>query len=103
MFLQHALLDSSAAFVISGAHQSLGFILADAGYDVRLPTRPHGRDMQHYQAEVKIWRRRRIIMAMASWCHRASHRLCGYSIASAGVDGQQPRQHLQPAPHHLGR
>ncbi len=59
MFLQHALLDSSTAFVISGAHQSLGFILADAGYDVRLPTRPHGRDKHHYQAEVKIWRRRR--------------------------------------------
>jgi len=34
VYLNHALLDSSWAFVCNGEEQSLGFILADAGYDV---------------------------------------------------------------------
>lgn len=34
VFLQHALLDSSWAFVCNAPHESLGYILADQGYDV---------------------------------------------------------------------
>lgn len=34
VFLQHALMDSSAGWVIQGPQRSLGFILVDAGYDV---------------------------------------------------------------------
>lgn len=37
VFMMHALLDSSAAYVINGPGKSLGFIAADAGYDVRAP------------------------------------------------------------------
>jgi len=34
VYLNHALLDSSWAFVCNGPSESLGFLLADAGYDV---------------------------------------------------------------------
>jgi pimeloyl-ACP methyl ester carboxylesterase len=36
ILLQHGLLDSSATFVVNSPSQSLGFILADRGYDVWL-------------------------------------------------------------------
>ena len=35
MFLMHAFVDSSAAYVFNGRGKSLAFIAADAGYDVR--------------------------------------------------------------------
>lgn len=36
VLLMHALMDSSAAFVVNLPSQSLGFVLADAGFDVWL-------------------------------------------------------------------
>eukprot|EP01119_Soliformovum_irregulare_P023743 TRINITY_DN8361_c0_g1_i1.p1 TRINITY_DN8361_c0_g1~~TRINITY_DN8361_c0_g1_i1.p1 ORF type:complete len:388 (-),score=73.08 TRINITY_DN8361_c0_g1_i1:45-1067(-) len=36
VYLQHGLLDSAAAWVINNPHESLGFILADEGFDVFL-------------------------------------------------------------------
>jgi len=35
VFLMHAFVDSSAAYVFNGRGKSLAFIAADAGYDVR--------------------------------------------------------------------
>lgn len=35
-YLQHGLLDSSATWVLMGPQQSLGYMLADLGYDVWL-------------------------------------------------------------------
>lgn len=59
MLLQHGLLDSCAAWLFNGPDHSLGFILADAGYDVWLGnsrgTTYGSRHVQLSTADMAFW------------------------------------------------
>jgi len=58
-FLQHGLLDSAAAWVVNSPQESLGFILADAGFDVFLGNARgntwSGNNTKYNQTDQKYW------------------------------------------------
>ncbi|ESN97503.1 hypothetical protein HELRODRAFT_85270, partial [Helobdella robusta] len=58
-FLQHGLFDASSTWVINQQHQSLGFVLADAGYDVwigNIRGNTYSRRNVHYNpADPRFW------------------------------------------------
>ncbi|XP_077529587.1 lipase member K-like [Haemaphysalis longicornis] len=58
VLLVHGLLSSAVEWVINESHQSLGYLLADAGYDVWLGNcrgTPYSRHVRYHDGEAQYW------------------------------------------------
>ncbi|XP_077532056.1 lipase 3-like isoform X2 [Haemaphysalis longicornis] len=73
VFLQHGLFDSSIDWVMNYPHQSLGYILADAGYDVWLGN-VRGND---YSSHITYTKRKKKFWDFSNEC-LASEKSCLY-------------------------
>lgn len=72
-YLQHGLLDSSATWVLMGKQQSLGYMLADLGYDVWLGNKRGNRySRQHIHDDPDGRRGNRRRFWDFSWHHVCS-------------------------------